>query len=579
MQKRITIDGMLDLHIANKDVLATYDNHEVHFTYIGLSNDRVSERYLLFSLDYHIEPQAILYGDGFQMHSQVCGRLEDLRDIGLGQDNSSTYRLYPRSEAKRFYNHVIVSDSLGYTLFGFTSCHRFSGYFQFSEMKGIHKLSAYLDGENTYPQDWSSSQLESVLVLQSANLQDLYAQYADRLAVQHPPRRQNSSAAPIGWSGHHAYDMAVNDRQLQANLNALPTLSNAVEYVLIDEGYQAAIGDWLTPSELGGIDVKQQIKQIRAAGKKPAIWLAPFIAQQQSELFKHYPDWFVKNEADRPLKAEEITHAGWHSTPWYILDMTNPDVQEHIGEVVRYMRVEWGIELFKLDACYWGAIKAQRSQTGLTGVEAYRMGMQAIADAADSAIVMANHAPLWPSLGMVDVMGIGAEVVRDERRFEQHAKEVLLRSWQHRRLWKVDPDSLVLISLPNQGTERKYYDFHRTVHLACAGVLMLGDPLDEMTAFAKQSIDKLIIRLQHNQEAVRFSTLNLQHGSLALTANNDLHCLFNYQQPAREVTLAADHPVDWHDFWTGEKLNQQPIQAFEITLESGLSARAILTVG
>ena len=45
-----------------------------------------------------------------------------------------------------------------------------------------------------------------------------------------------------------------------------------------------------------------------------------------------------------PLKAEDITYGGWRCTPWYILDTSNPEVQEHLTSVVRTMREEWGVD-------------------------------------------------------------------------------------------------------------------------------------------------------------------------------------------------------------------------------------------
>ncbi|CSB54218.1 alpha-galactosidase [Vibrio cholerae] len=57
------------------------------------------------------------------------------------------------------------------------------------------------------------------------------------------------------------------------------------------------------------------------------------------------------------------------------MDCSHPDVQEHLTQVVKTLREEWGVELFKLDANYWGTLQGQRFQSGVTGVEAYRMGM------------------------------------------------------------------------------------------------------------------------------------------------------------------------------------------------------------
>uniref|UniRef100_UPI001BCDE17F alpha-galactosidase n=1 Tax=Vibrio cholerae TaxID=666 RepID=UPI001BCDE17F len=84
-----------------------------------------------------------------------------------------------------------------------------------------------------------------------------------------------------------------------------------LERVLLDDGCQAFMGDWLTPSQKFPSGIEQVIAEIRAQGKKPAIWLAPFIAEADPAVFRQHPDWFVKNAAGQPLKAEEITYGGW----------------------------------------------------------------------------------------------------------------------------------------------------------------------------------------------------------------------------------------------------------------------------
>lgn len=128
-----------------------------------------------------------------------------------------------------------------------------------------------------------------------------------------------------------------------------------------------------------------------------------------------------------------------------------------------------GVELFKLDANYWGTLKGLRYQSGVTGVEAYRMGMQAIAQGAGEAWLLGCNAPMWPSLGLVDAMRVSDDVERRRQRFAQIAKETFYRSWQHRQLWQIDPDCATLVSLADQATDLASYEFHRNVLLACGG--------------------------------------------------------------------------------------------------------------
>lgn len=577
MAKHLELANGRQVFIPNHNLHVSLVDNQLSFSYQGLSNDPFDERYVLCRTEFNFERSATILGDGFQMLAQTTGTIENPIDIGRCPDNSASYRIYSQNESKRYYNYLIVEDSLGYSLFGFTSCQRFAGYFTVEEFDGRWLVSAYIDGENTLPQQWNTLQLESLVCLQGESLSTLYQEYASLIARHHTPRANAATNAPIGWCSWYAYYAQVTDQHIATNVEIMHSELKQLEYVLLDDGYQAYMGDWLTPSDKFPAGVKAVIENIKAKGKKPAIWLAPFIAQPESDIFRNHPDWFVTHRNGQLLKAEDVTYAGWRCTPWYILDTSNPEVQDHLTHVLKVMREEWGIDLFKLDANYWGTLKGVRSQTGVTGVEAYRLGMEAIAKGAGDAMILGCNAPMWPSLGLVDAMRVSDDVERNEHRFEQIAKETFYRSWQHRKLWQIDPDCAAFVSLPNQTAERQSYEFHRNVLLASSGLLLSGDPLPELTPFAKQSLSKLVLRHKHCQDAARFTALNLHHAFLPLTQRNDLHCLFNYQQPAREVTLTSEKPVYWYDYWTGERLVPEPTQVIEVALEAGLSSRAIIT--
>lgn len=569
MAKHLELDNGRVIFIPNHNLHVSQVENQLNFAYQGLSNEPFDTRFVLCHTEFNFEKSATILGDGFQMLAQTTGTVELPVDIGRCPDNSASYRIYPQDETRRYYNYLVVEDSLGYSLFGFTSCRRFAGYFKVEELDNRWLISAYIDGENTSPQQWDTLQLES--------LSGLYQEYANLIASHHAPRDNVATQAPIGWCSWYAYYDQVTEQHISTNVEIMHSELKQLEYVLLDDGYQAFMGDWLTPSDKFPSGIKAVIENIKNKGKKPAIWLAPFIAQPESEIFRLHPEWFVTHPDGSLLKAEDVTYGGWRCTPWYVLDTSNPEVQDHLTEVVKVMREQWGIELFKLDANYWGTLKGVRNQTGVTGVEAYRMGMEAIARGAGSAIILGCNAPMWPSLGLVDAMRISDDVERAEHRFEQIAKETFYRCWQHRKLWQIDPDCATFVSLANQAASRGNFEFHRNVLLASAGLLLSGDPLPALNPFAKQSLSKLILRHKHCQDAARFTALNLHHAFLSLTQRNDLHCLFNYQQPAREVTLTAEHPVYWYDYWSGERLLSEPTQVIEVALEAGLSSRAIIT--
>ncbi|MCE7728727.1 glycoside hydrolase family 36 protein [Vibrio campbellii] len=578
MAQTIQLANHTEISVSDNDLQFEVVGNHIHFSFAGIHNKTFTDREVLFQMPFLYEQGATVLGDGFQMLAQTSGTISLPIDIGRCPDNNNSYRIYPESAPKRYYNYLAVEDAAGYTLFGFTSCHRFAGYFEVQAHGEHWVLSASIDGEHTQVADWEHNTLESVAILRGQSLSELYQQYSEMLAEHHPVRNGVTQDAPIGWCSWYAYYADVTEGNVLENVECMQDNLAELEWVLLDDGYQAFMGDWLTPSDKFSGGVKELIHNIRAKGKKPAIWMAPFIAQPESEIFKKHPDWFVRHEDGDLLKAEDVTYGGWRCTPWYILDTSNPEVQDHLTHVVSVMRQEWGVELFKLDANYWGTLKGKRSQSGVTGVEAYRMGMEAIAKGAGDAWLLGCNAPMWPSLGLVDAMRVSDDVERHSHRFEQIAKETFFRSWQHRKLWQIDPDCATFTSLPNQAASREDYQFHRNVLLACGGLLLSGDPLPEITPFASKTLAKLMLRQRRNQESAKFTALGLNHAFLPLTSKNDLHCLFNYaNDEAKEFTLTADQPTDWYDYWTGEKLNQEPCQLLLVSLDKGLNAKAIVT--
>lgn len=561
---------------AQTDLIYEYQNDQISMNFSGIHNSPINDHYLVLQFPIHFEQDAKIIGDGFQMLAQTGGQVNALQDIGRCPDNSASYRLYPTDAKKRFYNYLVIEQSDGFTLFGFTSCHRFSGYFEIHDHHGEMNVMAFIDGEFTYPLDWASNRIESLTVVKATSLAELYELYAAKVQQQHPIRAGVKHNAPVGWCSWYAYYANVTEKNVLDNVEVMCQEGSEFEWVLLDDGYQAFMGDWLTPSEKFPNGIKALLQDIKAKGKKPAIWIAPFIAQPESELFQQHPDWFVHNEQNELLKAEDITYGGWRCTPWYILDTSKREVQCHLTSVIQTMREEWGVELFKLDANYWGALKGIRAQSGITGVEAYRLGLQAIEKGAGDALILGCNAPMWPSLGLVDVMRVSDDVERDPQRFEQIAKETFYRSWQHRKLWQIDPDCVTLISLPEQKTERQYYEFHRNVILASGGMALSGDPLPEWNKFAQKTWENLLSRLRLTQESAQFTSLDNTHCTLRLNHQHELHCLFNYNNEERTHTLLADQPSIWRDFWTGQPLNTEPMACLELVLEAGLHSRAIL---
>ena len=248
------------------------------------------------------------------------------------------------------YNLLLLSPEGLELLAGFSSCHRFSGSFRF---KPGH-LEVVLDCEGvTFPAG-ETVQLEEVMFLSGDHQADLLAQLGDRLKENHPPLPFEVS--PTGWCSWYAYGPAVTEDDLYENLGVINDRVPGLKYIQIDDGYQKHMGDWLLQHPNFPKPISELCHAIRDTGFEPAIWVAPFIAEQDSELLRDHPNWFVKDEGGNPLPSDRDSFGGWRYGPWYMLDGTHPGAQEYLRTVFRTMREEWGCHYFKLDANMWGAL-------------------------------------------------------------------------------------------------------------------------------------------------------------------------------------------------------------------------------
>src|SRR5262249_15422879 len=303
-----------------------------------------------------------------------------------------------------------------------------------------------------------------------------------------------------------------------------------LKYVQIDDGYQAAMGDWLETGWAFGGDVVAVLKKIRERGFEPAIWVAPFVAEQGSRVFQQHADWFVQGDDGKPLSSDRVTVGGWRHAPWYALDGTHPQVQQHFEKVFSTMRRDWGCTYFKLDANFWGAMHGGHfHDPRATRIEAYRRGMEAIRRGAGDAFILGCNHPIWPSFGLIHGSRSSGDIKRTWDTIQKVARQNLSRNWQNGKLWWNDPDALVLSgTLPEEE-----YRFHATATLAFGGLVLSGDDLSTLRADRLAMHKKL---LPPAATAAEFDDDTLRQGVMRLK-DRTLVCLLNWQEQAARMPV------------------------------------------
>jgi alpha-galactosidase len=185
------------------------------------------------------------------------------------------------------------------------------------------------------------------------------------------------------------------------------------------------------------------VDHIRWAGRRAGIWVAPFLVGERSELARQHPDWLVGGASPG---------RGWGDQQLAALDVTHPGAETYLREVFGTFR-HLGIDYYKIDFVYAGAMEGRRTEPGISGVEAYRRGLGIIREAiGPDAYLLGCGAPILPSVGLVDAMRVGPDIGHhfepldgDLSQPSQRAaaQNTRARAWQQGRFWVNDADCLV----------------------------------------------------------------------------------------------------------------------------------------
>ncbi|MBM4061631.1 MAG: alpha-galactosidase [Planctomycetes bacterium] len=495
---------------------------------------------VLASLPHGLAGATAVYGEGFQMLSQTAGTLASPIDLEPYTDRGH-YRLPEPAGLRSVYGMLLLSDPQQSLLLGFMTCKRFVGRIDFNK----ERLQIVLDCEDVEVAPGGTLELEPLWLALGADRNELLDGLAEDVAknnaVQLPPE------PPAGWCSWYCFGPQVTAADVARNLDVLAKELPQLRYVQIDDGYQPHMGDWLETGAAFGGDVKAVLRAIRDRGFVPAIWVAPFIADAQSRLFAEHPGWFVQGPDGKPLRSDTVGFGGWRMAPWYCLDGTHPEVQQHFETLFRTLREDWGCGYFKLDANYWGAIRGGRfHDPNATRIEAYRRGMAAIRRGAGDAFVLGCNHPLWPSLGLVDGSRSSMDVDRSWEAFARTGRENLLRSWQNGKLWWNDPDCLLVAEPLPEGE----VSFHASLLLATGGLLLSGDDLGRLSEARRALLRRA---LQQRGVAARFDAA-LQHGVIDRGGGRELHVFLRWDEGPWSAGLELAKPHRLVDFWSGQDL-------------------------
>ncbi|MGH2625066.1 MAG: glycoside hydrolase family 36 protein, partial [Anaerolineales bacterium] len=287
--------------------------------------------------------------------------------------------------------------------------------------------------------------LPPLLLLDGRDPQALIQRYADEVAREMDARVPGH--VPTGWCSWYYFYNRVSESDVLANLADMVREKHPAEYVQIDDGYQSFTGDWLVPNGKFPAGMASLAGQIRGAGYRPGIWLAPFLLHEDSAALRDHPEMALK------------THAGdtYFVPTWLgrcaVLDCTHPASEQWLRDVFTTVVRAWGYEYLKLDALAFAARSPSQVRyhtPGTTAPANLRRGLEIIRDAAgEETFILGCTCHFGPAIGLVDAMRVGPDVKElwsdGPNPSVKHAMRLTLqRNWMHNRWWANDPDCLLV---------------------------------------------------------------------------------------------------------------------------------------
>jgi alpha-galactosidase len=365
-----------------------------------------------------------------------------------------------------------------------------------------------------------------------------------------------------GWCSWYYYFHGITEDALMSNLRALKEmrLDYPIEVVQLDDGYQAAVGDWKSTNAKFPSGLKKIAATIRDAGFTAGLWTAPFLAARDSQLMREHSDWFIRDENGGPLRAAYVPDWITDEDKFaYALDPSNPSFSADLELLFETIVHDFGYDYLKLDFLFAAAAEGIRYDNGLTRAEALRRGLEAIRrGAGENAFILGCGCPLGPAVGIVDGMRIGPDVAPcwgvgagrpGEPGTALALDAIMARSFMHRRLWLNDPDCLMLRTKETSLSDDERHALAWTI-AASGGLLLISDDMG-LLGREHPTLFRTVARIGAEvdaasedeppgaadlmeREAVRIVSTRTRDGAL--------HLLLNMSEHAKDVRIAEVLP-------------------------------------
>ncbi len=287
------------------------------------------------------------------------------------------------------------------------------------------------------------------------------------------------------WSSWYEYKKDFSLEKLKEQLVALDNTNPKIplQTIQIDDCY-CTHGDWLDTNEKWPRSMEDAAREIFQRGYRAGIWVAPFMVDEKSKLFRNHPNWLIKDLNGNPIPEWESPD-GNH----YVLDGSHPDVQKHIAKVFRTFR-KMGFTFFKTDFLDWGL----KDSTNIKRYDRDKTSVQILVDILKiireeigaGSYWLASISPFAPLIGFADGMRVSNDVESfwTPEGVGNMFQETYNCQYFNNVFWQNDPDTCYLRDVNNN-----LNDSEKTAIAEWGGIL--GGVVHTSDRFSTLSEDQL----------------------------------------------------------------------------------------
>ena len=215
------------------------------------------------------------------------------------------------------------------------------------------------------------------------------------------PRTEKRLAGYSSWYNRY---QDITEDAIREDLGGCRTLLTAGDLFQIDDGWEPKVGDWLKPD---GQKFPHGMRALADAahdsGFLAGLWLAPFVCEKDSAVYRQHPDWLLKVDG-------QPWCCGGNWSGFYALNIDNPAVLDYLRRVFDRVVNEWGFDLVKLDFLYGAAPFGNERESRAARM---RRALQLLRGWCGDALILGCGVPVMPAFGLVDYCRISCDVGLD----------------------------------------------------------------------------------------------------------------------------------------------------------------------